>query len=497
MADVFVNRGSKTIGPVSTQKLRALVASGKVRQTDQIGRSENGPWQPAGEVRGIFSDAVTAGEPAPTPPPLTAGGGGWFTTTKLFVISGVVITGIAITVVAVLFLGGEDDTASAAGDSESVASQETTSDDTPGGTAALANETPPPATNSEPAPPKTTSESPPPPEELQVLKRLEELGVERIDLPQVSSRKTFSLAGGGGKPVMILKLPRKFVEPFSVTQEQLRLAPHFKFMPLQSPLKPNSQFLEEVKKLDATRVLGQSAVRSYVICSEQSLVFRDRIITATALKALPTQLSGLTSLSVKRTRENGDESVGAVTQFASQFSRLRFLSLERTRLTDLGLKQLSGLSQLVWLDVAGNILTGTGLTHLRGLASLKVLFCRGNKINGPGLANIKGLPNLEILDLGGNDITDAGLVSLEELTQLVSLDIGGNLEVTDGGLVHLKNLTKLEQLGLRNTQTTNAGLLQLKELKNLKSISLTGTKDTAAGVAELKKTLPDVNVIGP
>ena len=110
MAGFFVRRGSKTIGPVSSSRLRALVTSGKIQRSDQIGNSEDGPWQLAGEVSGLFTDSTTpAFGPAPTDPPVATIGGGRSTTTRLLVFGGVAIavlcSVVAITVVAFLPLG--------------------------------------------------------------------------------------------------------------------------------------------------------------------------------------------------------------------------------------------------------------------------------------------------------------------------------------------------------------------------------------------------------
>lgn len=515
MADVFINRGSKTIGPVSTQKLRALVASGKVRQTDQIGRSENGPWQPAGEVQGLFSDAVAAGEPAPTPPPVTAGGGGWLTTTKLFVISGVVITGIAITVVTVLFLGGEDDTAPAAGDSESVASQETTSDDTPGGTAALANETPPPATNSEPAPPKTTSESQPAPDNLQVLKRLEELGVERIELPPNSGRR--------GTSISLMKVPSNLVEFKTATPEQIREHPLAEIMVPLSPPAVIGQLKEELGKEDTRKVVGGFYdFRGRFRWQNERMLNLNRLKRSAAdLVTLQPHFANLRGLNISDNEDMGNAALETV----AKFPELGVLKLDDTKITDDGLVHLQNLSQVVYLSLRRNDLNGSGLKSLRSMSQLQVLDLEHNNIDGSTLGGLKGFPklkflivsangnkkhriadadlvhlaeigSLEFLSLSWTEITDEGLQHLARLTSLVTLDIGDN-KIADAGLHHLRGLNNLQNLKLSRTQITDAGLLHLRGLKNLKTVNLTKSQVTAAGVTELKKTLPDLNVIGP
>ena len=46
MADYFVRRGEKVLGPMTGEQVVGLAKSGKVRATDEIATDKNGPWQP-------------------------------------------------------------------------------------------------------------------------------------------------------------------------------------------------------------------------------------------------------------------------------------------------------------------------------------------------------------------------------------------------------------------------------------------------------------------
>lgn len=50
--------GGKQVGPLSSQQLKAMVAKGKLRPDYQIRRGGEGPWVPAGRVKGLFPDAA-------------------------------------------------------------------------------------------------------------------------------------------------------------------------------------------------------------------------------------------------------------------------------------------------------------------------------------------------------------------------------------------------------------------------------------------------------
>ena len=86
----------------------------------------------------------------------------------------------------------------------------------------------------------------------------------------------------------------------------------------------------------------------------------------------------------------------------------------------------------------------------------------GTKITDAGMADLKGLTNLQKLNLDGTSVTDAGIVHLVGLTKLTHLSLP--YEITDAGLVHLKGLTTLQELNLGSTQVTDAGLVHLLSL---------------------------------
>ena len=112
------------------------------------------------------------------------------------------------------------------------------------------------------------------------------------------------------------------------------------------------------------------------------------------------------------------------------------------------------------------------------------------KITDAGMANLQGLTNVEELFLAGTRITDAGLVHLEDLTNLEELELSGT-QITDAGLMHLKGLIKLDTLFLEETQISDAGLVHLKSLTNLEGLELSNTQVTDEGVSKLKDALPD------
>jgi hypothetical protein len=140
-----------------------------------------------------------------------------------------------------------------------------------------------------------------------------------------------------------------------------------------------------------------------------------------------------------------------------QFTTLRSfrrIDLRETAVTDAGLAALEGQKiTSLWIDKTP--ITDTGLKHLRGLHTLTVLGLTEIGITDAGLKELEGLENLFVLDLRANPVTDAGLAHLDKLINLRSLALTGT-QVTDAGLNHIKALRNLQELYLGGTEMSHA-----------------------------------------
>jgi len=152
-----------------------------------------------------------------------------------------------------------------------------------------------------------------------------------------------------------------------------------------------------------------------------------------------------------------------------------------------------------FLDVVGVGVaedTGVGdvvLEHVKGLTKLEYLVLGGSPITDDGLENAKGLTRLDGLVLLGTQVTDDGLEHLKGLTELEWLELSFT-QVTDDGLVHLAGLERLKWLGLSRTDVTDRGLEHLKGLRELQQLELSGTQVTQQGIDELRKALPKCGI---
>lgn len=96
------------------------------------------------------------------------------------------------------------------------------------------------------------------------------------------------------------------------------------------------------------------------------------------------------------------------------------------------------------------------------LSRVKWLELGGTPITDAGLARLKPLVGLDFLDLSGTAVTDGGLKQLESFAMLGRLELSGTA-VTDAGLVHLEKLKSLRYVGLRGTRVTASGLKRLRQ----------------------------------
>jgi hypothetical protein len=165
-----------------------------------------------------------------------------------------------------------------------------------------------------------------------------------------------------------------------------------------------------------------------------------------------------------------------------RFGTIERLDLsEQSGISDAGLAKISGLSRMQYLHLNGTTLTDDSAASLSRLAELRQLSLWRTRITDAGVANIRGLSKLEYLHLGGPGITDEGMRivgSFPSLTRLLIYDS----PVSDAGIRHLRNLTALRELRLVGTQITDRALAELDAFPELTYLQLRDTRATDAGI---------------
>ncbi len=132
------------------------------------------------------------------------------------------------------------------------------------------------------------------------------------------------------------------------------------------------------------------------------------------------QAHDVVSLDFSGSNDLSDEQL----QVVSHFSKLEYLSLSRTYVSDLS--PLVSLSEIKSLDIAHTLVAS--LSDVAKLPALRQLNLSGTSIQSKELFSLTDCPNLESLDLSGTSIDHFALLDLQSLRNLRKLDI------TDCGL---------------------------------------------------------------
>jgi Leucine-rich repeat (LRR) protein len=177
----------------------------------------------------------------------------------------------------------------------------------------------------------------------------------------------------------------------------------------------------------------------------------------------------------------------------AKFSELTDLSLESTVIGDDALALISNLTKIEWLNLYRTKVSDAGLVYLSGFSQLQQLPVGETQVTDAGLSALVNLKKLHYLGLRGNRISDRGAIILQDFTSLKSLHLGSTA-VTDAAIDSLIKLTDLEALWLHDCAITDVGLRKLAKFKSLKKLYIQRTKTTAAEVEFLREALPECRI---
>jgi internalin A len=175
------------------------------------------------------------------------------------------------------------------------------------------------------------------------------------------------------------------------------------------------------------------------------------------------------------------------------FPALTDLSLENTRVGDVGMTHVAKLSKLEWLNLYRTWVGDDGARSLSQSRSIRMLPIGETNLTDVGLAHLSKMSQLTYLGLRGNKITDAGVLHLLKLENLEGLHLG-ETEVTDKGVRRLSKLSKLEKLWLHDLPITDASIEALFKMEKLRELYLYDTKVTTKGAKRLQVALPKCRI---
>jgi len=176
------------------------------------------------------------------------------------------------------------------------------------------------------------------------------------------------------------------------------------------------------------------------------------------------------------------------------FPGLTDISLEGTRVSSEGIRQLQSLKKLEWLNLYRCPVGNEGIRHLSKMESIKLLPIGMSGVDDDGLRHVGRMSNLEYLGLRGNEISGKGMLHIAGLKKLKGLHLG-ETKVDDDGIKHLAGLIRLEELWLHDTAISDASVDQLGRFPALRKIDMSNSAVTKAGVARLRSLLPKCSVL--
>jgi internalin A len=164
-----------------------------------------------------------------------------------------------------------------------------------------------------------------------------------------------------------------------------------------------------------------------------------------------------------------------------------------SRITDAGIEHLVPCSRLAWLNLAGSEITDAGLVRIGRFTQLRGLGLYGMpRITDRGIANPSSLTHLQGLDLSGSSVTGLEHGFISPQCPLTHLNLQ-NTKLTDEGLKVIASFKSLRHLDLGGTAVTDEGLKSLEGLSLLEKLQLYDTQITDKGLASLGK-LPLINL---
>ncbi len=172
--------------------------------------------------------------------------------------------------------------------------------------------------------------------------------------------------------------------------------------------------------------------------------------------------------------------------FASHFTSMKQLFVDRSDVTDLGLMKLGKLRSLQSISTMLCDVNGSCFKALAKLPALQSLSLWGTHISEKYFGDLALLPHLNNLNLNQVKLTPVAMQGISRCQSLKTLGLAYDAKFDNTMASYLVPLKNLETLDLRKTSIDDQALPTLAKMKSLKSLDLRGTRITPAGLLALK-----------
>lgn len=152
------------------------------------------------------------------------------------------------------------------------------------------------------------------------------------------------------------------------------------------------------------------------------------------------------------------------------------------KVSDVSLKVVRRMTDLVTLDLQITDVTGRGMEYLTALPALRYLAVGVSEDFDIAVRHLREMTQLVAL-VGGSAITDKDLRGLAPLANLTHLELSSSTaSVSDAGVRHLQAFPRLLNLKLVSRQLTDDALAHFPVLGALQKLELTTHKEGAGGL---------------
>lgn len=209
----------------------------------------------------------------------------------------------------------------------------------------------------------------------------------------------------------------------------------------------------------------------------------------------------ISHLSIRNTKsslfqENGSAIIDSAMAYIARFVSLAQLSMPDLPVSDIGVRSLQDLPNLVGLDISNSMATSESVRRIKNFkmtTNLRISRVAGAQSLVPEIANNR---NLRILGLAGCNLDDGDLQMLSKL-QLHVLDVDGNSKITDKGIHELTKNSQLMELGLVGVDASPQTINDLSTLKNLRALRMSFRGWKKVDFEKLKSVLPSECILNP
>ena len=197
----------------------------------------------------------------------------------------------------------------------------------------------------------------------------------------------------------------------------------------------------------------------------------------------------ITATKIGRYEDNLAPIIDSAMAYVSRYTSLTGLVLSGLPITDVGVRALEELPNLIAIDLCESKTSIDAIRKLKNYRILTMLRISGVRGAKGAIADCISNPNIRVLALSKSDLTDVDLESLGKI-QLHTLDITLNPKVTDKGIKALTKNTQLMDLELFGTGITPACSPDLGSFKNLRVLKVSAVNWKKADFLKLQAVLP-------